>query len=59
MYSLNIIYNEKDNYWVTQVLDEYKHQVQASYSTDIEDRDEDIMIYKEVFNIGEVNGIDI
>lgn len=59
MYSIKVTYNDKENYWVTQVLDDEENQIQASYSSDISDRDEDIKIYQEVFNIGEVHGIDI
>ena len=59
MYSIKVTYNDKDNYWVTQVLDDEENQIQASYSSDISDRDEDIKIYQEVFNIGEIDGIDI
>ena len=55
MYSINVKYDNKDNYWITQVLDENNIQVQASYSEDIEDRDEDIKIYTEVFNIDDIN----
>ena len=55
MYSINVKYDNKDNYWITQVLDENNIQVQASYSEDIEDRDEDIKIYTEVFNIEDIN----
>lgn len=55
MYSINVTHNDKDNYWITQVLDENNIQVQASYSEDIEDRDEDIKIYTEVFNIDDIN----
>lgn len=55
MYSINVSYNNKENYWITQVLDENNIQVQASYSEDIEDRDEDIKIYTEVFNIDDIN----
>ena len=55
MYSIKVTYNNKDNYWITQVLDEDNIQVQASYSEDIEDRDEDIKIYTEVFNIDDIN----
>lgn len=55
MYSINVKYDNKDNYWITQVLDENNIQVQASYSEDIEDRDEDIKIYTEVFNINDIN----
>lgn len=55
MYSIKVTYNDKDNYWITQVLDEDNIQVQASYSEDIEDRDEDIKIYTEVFNIDNIN----
>ena len=55
MYSINVKYDNKDNYWITQVLDENNIQVQASYSEDIEDRDEDIKIYTEVFNIADIN----
>ena len=55
MYSINVSYNNKENYWITQVLDENNIQVQASYSEDIEDRDEDIKIYTGVFNIDDIN----
>ena len=55
MYSIKVTYNNKDNYWITQVLDENNIQVQASYSEEIEDRDEDIKIYTEVFNIDDIN----
>lgn len=55
MYSIKVTYNDKDNYWITQVLDENNIQVQASYSEELEDRDEDIKIYTEVFNIDNIN----
>lgn len=55
MYSIKVTYNDKDNYWITQVLDENNIQVQASYSEELEDRDEDIKIYTEVFNIDDIN----